>query len=149
MMQHQMSMQIQSQNQQDQSQQANQDLMNFRSDFEQYQRFQLDLEFVNMLANPYYILQLQEYDYFSNERFQNYLKYLSYFKQPEYFKFVKYPLGIKMLDLIQQDKFIENLSNNGIELANKMNIQNTYTKQFLNYLAKKSSLQKDIKKEEN
>ncbi|KAL4482269.1 hypothetical protein ABPG72_018050 [Tetrahymena utriculariae] len=144
-----MNMQMQNQNQQDQSQQANQDLLNLRSDFEQYQRFQLDLEFVNMLANPYYIFQLQEYDYFSNERFLNYLKYLSYFKQPEYFKFVKYPLGIKMLDLIQQEKFIEKFSNNGIEIANKMNIQNTYMKQFLNHLAKKSSLQKDVKKEEN
>jgi mediator of RNA polymerase II transcription subunit 31 len=66
-------------------------------------RFQTELEFVQALANPYYIncafifavslfhfifAVLAQRDYFKEPTFVNYLKYLLYWKRPEYAVYV-------------------------------------------------------------
>lgn len=52
-------------------------------------RFILDLEFVQALANPNYLKFLAQHEkgkYFEDERFIYYLKYLLFWKKPEYIK---------------------------------------------------------------
>ncbi|KAK4288013.1 hypothetical protein Pmani_030993 [Petrolisthes manimaculis] len=52
-------------------------------------RFQIELEFVQCLANPNYLLFLAQRGYFKEQTFINYLKYLQYWKEPEYAKYLK------------------------------------------------------------
>ncbi|KAI5672584.1 hypothetical protein M9H77_12948 [Catharanthus roseus] len=52
------------------------------------QRFLLELEFVQCLANPTYIHYLAQNRYFEDEAFIGYLKYLQYCQQLEYTKFI-------------------------------------------------------------
>lgn len=69
-------------------------------------RFQIELEFIQCLANPWYLnsmlhllnrfrqshllfgLDLAQQQYFKDEAFIRYLEYLQYWKQPEYAKFI-------------------------------------------------------------
>lgn len=94
------------------------------SDDQQRLRFQVELEFVQCLANPNYLhckfryLQiipeisfldipsvLAQRDYFKDPAFVNYLKYLLYWKKPEFAKFLKYPMCLYFLDLLQSEEF--------------------------------------------
>eukprot|EP00884_Botryococcus_braunii_P006847 jgi/Botrbrau1/16163/Bobra.0272s0001.1 len=68
-------------------------------------RFLLELEFVQCLANPGYINWLAQNRYFDDSRFINYLKYLLYWKQPEYSRFIIYPHCLFFLDLLQSKDF--------------------------------------------
>jgi mediator of RNA polymerase II transcription subunit 31 len=45
---------------------------------------QVELEFVQCLANPNYLNFLAQRGYFKENAFINYLKYLLYWKEPEY-----------------------------------------------------------------
>ncbi|XP_028340559.1 mediator of RNA polymerase II transcription subunit 31 [Physeter macrocephalus] len=56
-------------------------------------RFQLELEFVQCLANPNYLNFLAQRGYFKDKAFVNYLKYLLYWKEPEYAKYLKSATG--------------------------------------------------------
>eukprot|EP00246_Nothoceros_aenigmaticus_P000463 TRINITY_DN10698_c0_g1_i2.p1 TRINITY_DN10698_c0_g1~~TRINITY_DN10698_c0_g1_i2.p1 ORF type:complete len:174 (+),score=23.35 TRINITY_DN10698_c0_g1_i2:52-573(+) len=69
------------------------------------QRFLLELEFVQCLANPTYIHYLAQNRYFDDEAFVNYLKYLQYFQRPEYAKFIVYPHTFFFLELLQDGHF--------------------------------------------
>lgn len=48
---------------------------------------------------------LAQRDYFKDPCFVNYLKYLLYWKKPEYAKFLKYPMCLYFLDLLQSEEF--------------------------------------------
>lgn len=73
------------------------------------QRFQIELEFVQCLANPWYLnrmlgerisqnkervdslcgcIDLAQQQYFKDDAFIRYLEYLQYWKKPEYARFV-------------------------------------------------------------
>ncbi|TXG53739.1 hypothetical protein EZV62_018995 [Acer yangbiense] len=69
------------------------------------QRFLLELEFVQCLANPNYIHYLAQNRYFEDEAFIGYLKYLQYWKRPEYVKFIMYPHCLYFLNLLQNANF--------------------------------------------
>lgn len=69
------------------------------------QRFLLELEFVQCLANPTYIHYLAQNRYFEDEAFIGYLKYLQYWQQPEYIKFIMYPHCLFFLELLQNANF--------------------------------------------
>ncbi|CAI9102595.1 OLC1v1000888C1 [Oldenlandia corymbosa var. corymbosa] len=69
------------------------------------QRFLLELEFVQCLANPTYIHYLAQNRYFEDEAFIGYLKYLQYWQQPEYVKFIMYPQCLYFLELLQNANF--------------------------------------------
>lgn len=43
--------------------------------------------------------------YFKDSAFINYLKYLLYWKEPEYAKYLKYPMCLYFLDLLQYEHF--------------------------------------------
>lgn len=52
-------------------------------------RFELELEFVQALANPYYLHLLAQQNVLSQPAFVNYLKYLLYWKDKEYARFIQ------------------------------------------------------------
>ena len=66
-------------------------------------RFTLELEFVQMLANPAYIQWLAHEGYLTNASFLRYLGYLSYWRKPDYARHLLYPIALTMLELLQQD----------------------------------------------
>nr|CAH7728732.1 unnamed protein product [Callosobruchus chinensis] len=81
-------------------------------------RFQVELEFVQCLGNPNYLncmykkhLILAQRGYFKDSTFINYLKYLLYWKEPDYAKFLKYPMCLYFLDLLQYEHFRRELVN--------------------------------------
>ena len=85
-------------------------------DQEEILRFMQDLEFVQCLANPYYLKYLSKMGYLDDEKFINYLKYLLYFKKAEYMKYITYERCILFLDLLQFKEFREKLKDNSYEL---------------------------------
>jgi len=74
-------------------------------------RFQVELEFVQCLANPNYLNFLAQRGVFKETTFVNYLKYLTYWKEPDYAKYLKYPQCLMMLDLLQSEHFRKELMN--------------------------------------
>ncbi|CAG7828928.1 unnamed protein product [Allacma fusca] len=74
-------------------------------------RFQIELEFVQCLANPNYLNFLAQRGYLKQATFINYLKYLQYWKEPEYARFLKYPTSLYFLDLLQYSEFRQELAN--------------------------------------
>ena len=74
-------------------------------------RFQIELEFVQALANPSYLNFLAQRDYFKQTAFVNYLAYLLYWKRPEYAVYLKYPQALRFLELLQAEEFREAMSN--------------------------------------
>ncbi|KAL7004749.1 suppressor of hpr1 [Cystobasidiomycetes sp. EMM_F5] len=63
-------------------------------------RFEADLEFVQCLANPFYLQTLAQQGVLSNPAFIQYLDYLAYFRRPSYSKFVHYPQCFHHLELL-------------------------------------------------
>ncbi|XP_062092250.1 mediator of RNA polymerase II transcription subunit 31 isoform X1 [Humulus lupulus] len=84
------------------------------------QRFLLELEFVQCFANPTYIHYLAQNRYFEDEAFIGYLKYLQYWQQPEYMKFIMYPHCLFFLELLQNANFRNAMAHPGSkELAHR------------------------------
>uniref|UniRef100_A0A672JRM2 Mediator of RNA polymerase II transcription subunit 31 n=1 Tax=Sinocyclocheilus grahami TaxID=75366 RepID=A0A672JRM2_SINGR len=54
---------------------------------------------------------LAQRGYLREKPFVNYLKYLLYWKEPEYAKFLKYPHCLHMLELLQYEHFRKELVN--------------------------------------
>lgn len=75
------------------------------------ERFEIELEFVQCLSNPYYLNFLAQHGYFREPAFINYLKYLKYWATPEYLKFLRYPQSLKFLELLQEEEFRKELAN--------------------------------------
>eukprot|EP00271_Cylindrocystis_brebissonii_P019044 TRINITY_DN5617_c0_g2_i1.p1 TRINITY_DN5617_c0_g2~~TRINITY_DN5617_c0_g2_i1.p1 ORF type:complete len:225 (-),score=42.78 TRINITY_DN5617_c0_g2_i1:614-1288(-) len=69
------------------------------------QRLLLELEFVQLLANPTYIHYLAQNRYFEDQSFVNYLSYLQYWQQPEYAKLIMYPHALFFLEMLQDAHF--------------------------------------------
>ncbi|XP_074643078.1 mediator of RNA polymerase II transcription subunit 31-A-like [Tubulanus polymorphus] len=74
-------------------------------------RFQVELEFVQCLANPNYLNFLAQRGYFKDNTFLNYLKYLLYWKEAEYAKYLKYPQCLHTLELLQYEHFRKEIVN--------------------------------------
>ncbi|KAK9121043.1 hypothetical protein Syun_018660 [Stephania yunnanensis] len=84
------------------------------------QRFLLELEFIQCLANPTYIHYLAQNRYFEDEAFIGYLKYLQYWQRPEYIKFIMYPHCLFFLELLQNANFRNAMAHPGNkELAHR------------------------------
>ncbi|CAJ0832876.1 7890_t:CDS:2 [Entrophospora sp. SA101] len=91
-------------------------------------RFQIELEFVQCLANPWYLHDLAQKDYFQDRAFLNYLKYLRYWKQPEYAKYIIYPHALHFLDLLQNPQFRQDLKKQDIATE-------IHSKQYYHWMA--------------
>merc|ERR1712083_446534 len=68
-------------------------------------RFQVELEFVQSLANPNYLHFLAQRGYMKDPCFINYLSYLMYWKEPAYVSYIKYPICLYFLELLQHETF--------------------------------------------
>ncbi|XP_048492526.1 mediator of RNA polymerase II transcription subunit 31 [Beta vulgaris subsp. vulgaris] len=84
------------------------------------QRFLLELEFVQCFANPTYIHYLAQNRFLEDEAFIGYMKYLQYWQQPEYLKFIMYPNCLFFLELLQNSNFRNAMAHPGNkELAHR------------------------------
>ncbi|KAK9467934.1 SOH1-domain-containing protein [Lipomyces arxii] len=68
-------------------------------------RFEVELEFVQCLANPQYVNFLAQNNYFEDEHFIKYLEYLEYWRKPEFVKYLVYPNCLHVLTLLRQPLF--------------------------------------------
>ncbi|KAI0745396.1 SOH1 family protein [Earliella scabrosa] len=68
-------------------------------------RFELELEFVQSLANPFYLHSLAQQGILSQPAFVNFLKYLLYWKEKDYARFILYPHALHHLELLQHAEF--------------------------------------------
>ncbi|KAH8119660.1 SOH1 family protein [Phellopilus nigrolimitatus] len=68
-------------------------------------RFELELEFVQALANPFYLHSLAQQNILSQPAFVNFLEYLLYWKGKDYARFIHYPHALHHLDLLQNAQF--------------------------------------------
>lgn len=84
-------------------------------------QFELELEFVQSLANPYYLHSLAQQGVLNQPAFVNFLKYLLYWKEKDYARFIlyvraifslyfyltscRYPHALHHLELLQHAKF--------------------------------------------
>lgn len=74
-------------------------------------RWEIELEFVQSLANTQYLTYLAQLGYFKDESFLNYLNYLNYWKQPSFAKFLVYPDCLHILTLLQNEQFRNEILN--------------------------------------
>ncbi|GMM28250.1 mediator complex subunit [Martiniozyma asiatica (nom. inval.)] len=77
-------------------------------------RWEIELEFVQSLANIPYLTYLVQNGYLKNDKFINYLKYLTYWQDSRYSKHIVYPDCLHILKLLQIEKFRNDLSNTPI-----------------------------------
>jgi mediator of RNA polymerase II transcription subunit 31 len=75
------------------------------TDEQQKLRFQVEMEFVQCLANPNYLHFLAQRGFLKDPSFVNYLKYLQYWQEPQYVKYLKYPICLHFLQLLQHETF--------------------------------------------
>lgn len=68
-------------------------------------RWEVELEFVQSLANPQYVNFLAQNKYLEKQEFLNYLEYLEYWRKPEYAQYIVYPNCLHMLTLLKQPVF--------------------------------------------
>ncbi|KIM78783.1 hypothetical protein PILCRDRAFT_11001 [Piloderma croceum F 1598] len=68
-------------------------------------RFELELEFVQSLANPFYLHSLAQQGILDQPHFIRYLEYLRYWEDKEYARFIHYPHALHHLELLQHHKF--------------------------------------------
>ncbi|KIR52988.1 hypothetical protein I315_04446 [Cryptococcus gattii Ru294] len=76
-------------------------------------RFQSELEFIQCLAHPQYLHELQIQGYLGKPAFLNYLKYLEYWRGPQYVRFIIYPTCLVYLTLLQTELFRSRLGDMG------------------------------------
>ncbi|KAI5847843.1 SOH1-domain-containing protein [Morchella snyderi] len=80
-----------------------------------YTRLEIELEFVQCLANPFYLNFLAHSKVLDDERFVNYVVYLEYWRKPEYAKLLTYPVhSLAALTLLQQPQFRADIMNPGV-----------------------------------
>ncbi|KAJ4337154.1 Mediator of RNA polymerase II transcription subunit 31 [Didymella glomerata] len=80
-----------------------------------YTRFELELEFVQCLANPEYLNFLASQKMYEKPEFVAYLGYLQYFQEPQYAKFLHHPgPTLRALELLQQERFRREILHPGL-----------------------------------
>lgn len=72
-------------------------------------RFVAELEFVQCLSNVGYLAHLAATRQLFAPEFVAYLKYLQYWKQPQYARFLQWPHCLQFLDLLQDEAVREKL----------------------------------------
>lgn len=105
-------------------------------------RWEIELEFVQSLANTQYLVYLAQQGYFKDESFLNYLNYLNYWKDPKYSVFLVYPNCLHILTMLQNEHFRTELLNQNFTnmLYNDMV---EYWKEALFKIEKEAALEKE------
>jgi len=71
-----------------------------------FTRFEVELEFVQLLSSPPYLSHLATTKILQNPQFIAYLKYLLYWTEPPYLQYLSYPgPALKALELLQKEDF--------------------------------------------
>ncbi|OAF68286.1 Mediator complex subunit 31 [Intoshia linei] len=73
-------------------------------------RLEVELEFVQCLANPNYLNYLAQHGYFKDRTFINYLIYLMYWTRKEYISLIRFPFALHILQALQSEKFRKQLT---------------------------------------
>ncbi|PWI70105.1 Mediator of RNA polymerase II transcription subunit 31 [Purpureocillium lilacinum] len=75
-----------------------------------YSRFEIELEFVQSLANPFYLNHLASQKLLSQPAFVAYLAYLRYWSRPPYLQYLTHPgPTLRHLELLQQERFRQDI----------------------------------------
>ncbi len=75
-------------------------------------------QFVQSLANPSYLNYLASRKFLANPAFVAYLDYLQYWTRPPYLKYLTFPTAtLKMLELLQQEKFRQDIISPDLAMA--------------------------------
>lgn len=74
-------------------------------------RWEIELEFVQSLANIQYVNYLAQNDYLADPAFIAYLEYLTYWKDAKYARYLVYPNCLHILTLLQNEEFRKNVVN--------------------------------------
>ncbi|RKP32581.1 SOH1-domain-containing protein [Metschnikowia bicuspidata] len=74
-------------------------------------RWEIELEFVQSLANIQYVNYLAQNDYLTDPAFIAYLEYLTYWKDAKYARYLVYPNCLHILTLLQNEEFRKNVVN--------------------------------------
>ncbi|KAK6713955.1 suppressor of hpr1 [Fusarium graminearum] len=83
-----------------------------------YSRFEIELEFVQSLANPAYLNHLASQKLLSQPAFVAYLAYLRYWSKPPYLKYLTYPgPTLRHLELLQQETFRQQIISPDVVMA--------------------------------
>ncbi|ODV89589.1 hypothetical protein CANCADRAFT_4207 [Tortispora caseinolytica NRRL Y-17796] len=77
-------------------------------------RFEVELEFVQSLAHPFYVNFLAQNQYFEKPEFLQYLQYLEYWRQQPYRDYLVYPNCLHVLTLLQQKSFRDQIARGDI-----------------------------------
>lgn len=72
-------------------------------------RFEIELEFVQCLANPFYLNWLASVKLLEDERFLRYLAFLEYWRDPAYAQFLIYPQCLHYLGLLKDAQFRQDI----------------------------------------
>lgn len=64
-------------------------------------KFELELEFVQSLANPYYLHSLAQQNILDQPAFINYLEYLTYWKEKDYARFIQFVHSLRAFTILQ------------------------------------------------
>uniref|UniRef100_A0A7S2XM67 Mediator of RNA polymerase II transcription subunit 31 n=1 Tax=Attheya septentrionalis TaxID=420275 RepID=A0A7S2XM67_9STRA len=92
-------------------------------------RFELELEFLQSLASPAYVHHLATSGILQSPSFIAFLRYLQYWKRPEYAKYISYPHCFFFLDLlIHNEPFRREMANVGFR--NFVHEQQFYSWQY-------------------
>jgi mediator of RNA polymerase II transcription subunit 31 len=68
-------------------------------------RFTCELEFIELLANPWYLQHLAQHKYFDDANFLRYLDYLSYWSLPAYARHVTHTHALAFLEMLRSPAF--------------------------------------------
>ena len=83
-----------------------------------FTRFELELEFVQSLGNPFYLNHLASQHLLQDAAFVSYIDYLQYFTKQEYVGYLDYPgPTLKALELLQQERFRQEILSPEIAVA--------------------------------
>ncbi|WPK25188.1 hypothetical protein PUMCH_002492 [Australozyma saopauloensis] len=74
-------------------------------------RWEVELEFVQSLANIQYVNYLAQSEYFNDPTFIAYLEYLMYWKDEKYSRYLVYPNCLHILTLLQSEEFRKSVVN--------------------------------------
>lgn len=83
----------------------------------------MELEFIQCLSNPHYLNWLAQNRTLEEPAFVNYLKYLEYWRKPEYSCYILYPHCLHLLELLQHKEFRETITQGGFK-------EEVHTQQF-------------------
>eukprot|EP00915_Cephaloidophora_sp_WS-2016_P006565 GHVH01008854.1.p1 GENE.GHVH01008854.1~~GHVH01008854.1.p1 ORF type:complete len:156 (+),score=14.97 GHVH01008854.1:72-539(+) len=89
-------------------------------------RFVAELEFIQSLANPEYLSFLAKGGYLNEPAFLRFLKYLDYWRRPEYVEHIIFPHSLRMLTALHDQDFRNKLSTHEGLMALKIQQANSW-----------------------